>query len=1018
MEELRRQLAEDLVDSIDGEICVDDVTTALYASDASLYEIKPAAVVFPHSAQDVSTLARYASDNNVPLIPRGAGTGLAGGCLGAGIVMDFTRHMSDLIGMDGDYVRVQPGITREALNTALRPHGRYFAPDPSNSEITTIGGMIGVDAAGSHAFRVGSARDHMRSLQCVLIGGQVVELGSEPFQRSFAIRQPTVGPQDESLRRQGTIVPPVRNETLALTSLTPSTRKMDIVERLAALLDESADDIRRYQPPLLRNCSGYMLRSVKQRRTLDLPRLIAGSEGTLAIVTEATLHTLPLPQHRGMMVLMFGSMDSALRAMQVLLILEPSACDLLDRRLLSLGRDADHSFLDLIHPNAEAGLFIEFSGSSGEDLKRRVSNANTLLQSTDFQYVVSRETTDIHEVEHLWKLPANVVSLLAGLKGEARPLPFVEDIAVPPERISEFLKLSQRTFQKHEVTATLYAHAASGQLHLRPIMPPPHRGRAEQIEAISRDLYRHVKSVGGTISGEHGDGLSRTAFIRSQYGPLYRRLQQVKDIFDPQRLLNPDKIISDDGQITLRHLRRTEVKPKPAMETEDPPLLPVLQQTWSKESAMEAALRCNGCGSCRTLSTTSRMCPFFQQENVEENSPRSKANLIRRFLSGADPAEIMANEQIRRVAESCFNCKQCQLECPSEVDIPHLMLEARAQNVSTYGLTKTDWLLSRFHTHARFAARFRMMANRILRLSVFRNVMQKTLGIAENRRLPLFANRSFLKSTRVLSDHNTIDATSPTPTVAYFVDYFVNHHDPDLGEAFVRILQHNGYRVYVPPQQLVSGMGMIAVGDLPAAREVAEANINQLSDVAREGYPVVCTEPSAALCLTQEYPLIVDHPDADIVARQTSDAGTFLWDLHLNGRLKLDFEGLDLRVAYHTPCHVKALSPDAGLCNLLELIPGVRVQRIEKGCSGMAGTFGLAAEHFAQSTSIGRDLISEMKTIDVNAGVTDCSSCRMQMEQEATIPTVHPLKILALAYGLMPQLEKALKSKPSGRVMS
>ncbi len=1018
MEELRRQIAEDLTDLIDGEIHVDDVTTTLYASDASLYEIKPVAVVFPRSAQDVSTLARYASDNNVPLVPRGAGTGLAGGCLGAGMVLDFTRHMSGLISINGDQVRVQPGMTREALNAELRAHGRYFAPDPSNSEITTIGGMIGVDAAGSHAFRVGSARDHIRSLQCVLIGGQVVELGAEPIQRSFVIRQPTIGPHAENTRRHGTIIPPVRNETLALTQLTPATRKMDIVERLAALLEESAEDIRRYQPPLLRNCSGYMLRSVKQRTTLNLPRLIAGSEGTLGIVTEATLHTLPLPKHRGMMVLMFGSMDSALRAMQLLLILEPSACDLLDRRLLSLGRDADQDFVDIIHPNAEAGLFIEFNGGSQEDLKGRLSNANTLLKSTDYQYVISSETMDIHEVERLWTLPAGVVSLLAGLKGEARPLPFVEDIAVPPERISEFLTLSQRTFQKHEVTATLYAHAASGQLHLRPIMPVPRPGKAEQIEAISRDLYRHVKSVGGTISGEHGDGLSRTAFIRSQYGPLYRTMQQVKDIFDPQRLLNPDKIISNDGQITLRHLRKTEVQLTSENEAEDQPLLPVLQLSWNEESAMNAALRCNGCGSCRTLSATSRMCPFFHHERVEENSPRSKANLVRRFLSGADPAAIMASEQIRGVVESCFNCKQCQLECPSEVDIPHLMLEARAQNVATYGLSKTDWLLSRFHTYARFAARFRMMANRILRLSVFRNMLQKTVGIAENRRLPLFAGRPFLKSTRVLGDHNSLDATSPTPTVAYFVDYFTNHHDPDLGEAFVRILQHNGYRVYVPPQQLVSGMGMIAVGDLEAAREVAEININQFSDIAREGYPIVCTEPSAALCLTQEYPLIVNHPDAEIVARQTSDAGTFLWDLHQNGKLKVDFETLDLKVAYHTPCHVKALSPHTGLCNLLELIPGVSVQRIEKGCSGMAGTFGLAAEHFDQSTSIGGDLMSEMQTIDVNAGVTDCSSCRMQMEQEAVIPTVHPIKILALAYGLMPELAKALKSRPSGRVMS
>jgi FAD/FMN-containing dehydrogenase/Fe-S oxidoreductase len=1019
VEELRRRLVEDLSDTIEGDLRIDRAALSMYATDASLYEVEPIAVCLPRNSRDVEILAAWSADQRVPLIARGAGTGLAGGCIGRGIVMDFSRYMNAIVNVASDTVRVQPGVRRDQLNAVLRTNGRYFAPDPSNSAITTIGGMLGVDAAGSHAVRVGSTRDHVQSLECVLSGGQKLELGLERIERSFLIGQPTASVVDHvPMGSAGfRFLPPVRNETLRLSSLTPATRKADLLERLNAILQEHADSVAQFQPPLLRNSAGYMLRGILQGNQLDLPRLLVGSEGTLAVFTEATLYTLPLPKHRAVALLMFGTLEQAIRAMQLLLPLDPSACDLLDRRLLSLGRGSDPRFHSMILPEAEGALIIEFPGNSEREVRQRLADSRRLLDSHAIEYRITRESETPDDGDEIWLLPSRVVSLLAGLKGASRPIPFVEDIAVPPERLTEFMQLAQRTFQQHEVTATLYAHAASGQLHLRPILPIPRPGQGSRLEAIARDLYRHVFAVGGSISGEHGDGFSRTAFLRTQYGALYRAFQQVKDVFDPERLMNPDKIISNDPQLTTRHLRASQLIDD-TTTPQAPVTVPASQLNWSAQESLDAAIRCNGCGSCRIPAPPLRMCPFVLTDSAEELSPRAKANSVRRALTQGSSSDLLAEESLLPVLDSCFNCRQCELDCPSNVDIPHLIIEARAQRVAANGLSRTARLLSRVHTYARVGSRFTILTNRLLNNPVFRRMLERTVGISAQRRLPRYARTQFLNSARVRSEDNTGIPGSPRPTVVYFVDYFANHHDPELAEAFCRILEHNGYRVYIPRDQTVSGMSMISVGDMVAAREVAEQNIRELAEPAREGYQIVCTEPSAALCLSQEYPLVVKHEDVDIIAQQTLDAGTFLLNLLRQGKLKKDFSHQSLVVGYHTPCHVKALGSAQPMIELLKLIPGLTLQQIEKGCTGMAGTWGLAAENFDRSVQIGSSLISEMRTIRINAGTTDCSSCRMQMEQSATIPTIHPLKILALAYGIMPRIAERLKHAPSGLVMS
>lgn len=978
MDEQRQRIIEDLTGALSGEIRCDALTAGLYSTDGGLYQITPLGVAFPRDTADVVTLAQYSDESGIPLIPRGAGTGLTGAAIGAGIVVDFSRHMNDVLAVDEKTVRVQPGVVRDRLNAVLARYGRYFPPDPSNSAITTIGGMLAVDAAGSRSIRVGSTRDHVQSLETVVAGGRLFDCRVESL---------------EALRKR-----PLTGDGPVGTG-TDRDLQRTVVSKLAKILADNAELITKRQPALVRNCSGYFLRGVLNGDRLNLPRLLVGSEGTLGMFVEATLHTSPLPEHRGVVLLLFGEMEGATRAIPAIVAQQPSACDLLDRRLLSLARESDPRFAELISPAAEAGLIVEQTGFGGRQTRDRLRMVIDAVHAVNIRAVVAREAYTPEDVEFLWALPSKVVRLLTRLKGSTRPQPFVEDIAVPPESLHEFLVAAQRVFQKHQVTASLYSHAAAGQVHLRPFLPSPTPRDGSRLESIARDLYQAVFAVGGTISGEHGDGLSRTAFIRSQYGPLYTVFREIKTLFDPHNLMNPGKIISDDPHVTLRNIRPAPQKLPETVE---------LNLRWDSAGIVAAAERCNGCGTCKTQSADMRMCPFFRIDQAEASSPRAKANVIRNVCNGQlDPWEL-SMPGVKELADLCFNCKQCQLECPSNVDIPQMMIEAKAAYVAANGLRRSDWVLSRAHSFGAFGSVTSPVTNWAIGNRYARWWMEKVLGIARQRKLPRFARRTFLRSM----DRGCRRMPSPSeaePTVVYFVSEYANYYDPELAHALVAVFRHNGIRVFVPPGQTTSGMAMITAGDVTAAREVAEQNVRELAELAREGFPIVCSEPSAAVCLRQEYPKLLDHPDVDLVASRVVEAGEYLERLAQEGKLNTSFSPLELTAGYHTPCHQKALGDDSPLLRLLALIPGLTVRTIDEGCSGMAGAFGLTRDNFATSVRIGWGLISRMRDADLQIGTTECSSCKMQMEQGTSTPTLHPLKLLALAYGLMPEIRQKLQ---------
>lgn len=984
----RERIQADLRGLVDGEVHCDDVFLQLYATDASIYEIRPLGVVRPRSTADVVACVQYAAEKGIPIHPRGSGTGLAGDSLGPGLVLDFSHSMRRVLAVGPDTVRVQPGVILAQLNRQLARLGRLFGPDPATRSVTTMGSVLAVDASGTHWPQYGSARDHVESLEIVLADGQVMQVGRHAI-------------ADEEAERE-------------------QPQRQQLVRRLAELLTREQKVIAQHQPKSRVNRCGYQLQDVLAEDRLDLARLLVGSEGTLAIITEATVRTGPRPLHRGLALLFFDRLESAARGAIEIGNEGVATCDLMDRRLLTIAREMDVRYELLIPAEAEAMLLIEQSGDDAYEMGQRLKEVVVRLTRDRHLAFDARVTMEKEERDFYWRLSRRVATTLYRLKGTTQALPFIEDIAVPPEILPDFLVRMQNVLKKHAVTAAMFAHIGHGQLHLRPFLDLGNPEHQHLMQELATDLYEEVLSVGGTISGEHALGLSRSWFLRRQAGPLYEVFREVKRIFDPRNLLNPGKVVAELPQPLTQNLRPPIPSQMPAAPVaagtgpSGEPAAPArplvqLELAWKWEDISQATRACNGCGRCRTQGPEERMCPIFRFAPREEASPRAKANLLRAVLTGRlDPSSLKA-EELKSIADLCVNCHQCRLECPAIVDIPKLVLETKAQYVASNGLSMSDWCMARLDVLAAWGSAFSSLANWAIRNRRMRWLLEKLVGIAQGRKLPRIERRSFLQ----IAHRRRLDRPSRRTgnKVLYFVDLYANWHDTQLGEALVAVLKHNGVAVYVHPHQVQSGIAAVSMGAVDIARKLAARNLPILADAVRQGYTIVTTEPAAALCLTYEYPKLFDEEDVRLVAENTSEACTYLWRLHQAGKLELDLRPLNATLGYHLPCHLKALQAGSPGEDLLRLIPGLTLQRIERGCSGMAGTFGLRRQNYRSSLRAGWGLISALRNPELQAGVTECSACKIQMEQGTSKPTIHPIKILALAYNLMPEVETLLTSR-------
>lgn len=966
-----KQITDDLRNTFRGGLAFDQLTRGLYATDASPFQVTPLGVAAPADAADLAGLVRYAHDHLIPLIPRGAGTGIAGESLGPGLVVDLSRHFRGIGEITADAVTVQPGVVCAELNAALAKHGRRFAPDPASAATCTVGGMVATNASGGNAYRFGYTRDYVTALQVLWDDGTAAML-SRDAERSEAER---------------------------------ATRTDDIFTQTATLLAANRDLIARTRPATAFNRCGYLLHDVLTDADLDLAKLLVGTEGTLGFVTGITLRTVPLPGGTAVTLLGFPSLDAAVRAGLALRAFEPVSCDLLDRRLLSLTRHADlaKSF-GLIPPSVGAALLVTFEADTEREAAERAWGAVETLRGRHVLGVLGEPTCDPAGSRRIRGVREAAVAGLYALGKGPRPLAFIEDIGVPAEALPEFLTRVQDILQRFDLTASFLAHALTGQVHTRPLIDLENPADRAKMWPVAEAVHALALELGGTVSTQHGTGLTRTPWVEKQYGPLLPVFRELKRIFDPKNLLNPGKIIGPDPSFPAWPLRSADDPLSRDAKRSASPLL-----IWNGTGPADEAAKCTGCGDCRTRHTHERMCPVFRATGREAATPRAKANLMRIF---ADPTAATADE-LKAVTSLCVNCKMCRDECDAKVNIPKLMLEAKAAHQAEHGLSRIDWVLARTEAFAAIGSNFAPLVNRLLARRSVRWVLEKVLGVSRRRRLPAFALRNFLRRARGagLTKPNANPDAKRGGKVAYFVDVFANHNDPLVGEATVAVLRHHGFEVYVPPRQVGCGMAPLARGDLDTAREVATRNVRVFADLVRDGFTVVCSEPTAALMLSQDYLDILDDPDARAVAANTVELTTLLGRLHESGRLKTNLRRLDLTLGHHVPCHLKALRGPAAGPGLLSLIPGVRVRTIDVGCSGMAGTWGLEAANYATSLAAGRDMLAELNRPGVLLGATECSACRMQMQEGTGKRTLHPVQLLAYAYGLLPDIEPLL-NKP------
>ena len=946
----REELANELRRRVSGEVRFDTFSRVLYSTDASIYQMEPVGVVIPRSADDLLAVMEVARDNRVPVLPRAGGTSLAGQTVNHAIVVDFSKYLNQVleVNQEEQWVRVQPGIILDQLNRHLLPYGLQYAPDPTTANRACVGGGIGNNTCGAHSVIYGKTLDHIMELDVVL---------SDASQAHFR---------------------PLESHELE-AKLSGAGLESDIYRGVHRIARERLSEIEARYPRIMRRVSGYNLDDFTGDGPANLSRMVVGSEGTLCMVTEAKINLVPRPTMTSLSVLHFQDLFGACEAIPEVLKHNPSSIEILDKMVLDRSRESfGHSqSLSFLEGNPGSLLLTEFYGESEAELSAKMDALRADMESKRLAYA-SVNLLDRGAQASVWNLRKGGLGLLMSTKGDAKPIPFVEDTAVDPERLGPFVRRFDEIVRNHNTEAGYYGHASVGCMHIRPLVSLKDADGVSKMVSIADEISDLVKEYGGSLSGEHGDGIVRGVFTEKMFGPeIYQAFREVKNTFDPQGIMNPGKII--DCPPMTENLRYGPEYAAASMPT-------VLD--FSPDTNYAGAVEmCNGMGACRKLDGT--MCPSFMATRDEEHSTRGRANLLRAALSGLLPEGTATGHRLYEALDLCLECKACKAECESGVDMAKLKYEYLDKYYKANKRPLRSKVFAHINRFSRWGAKLPALANWGTRSALGRAVTGRILGVHRERTLPAIASRTF---PHWFSSRQSPDASRLTRgTVALFNDTFMNYNYPEIGQAAVELLEAAGFRVELvspggkmPPGGGCCGRPMISKGFLDEAAAQAGAMVEMLhSAYAARGIPIVGCEPSCVLTFRDEYPELVPGDKSRRVAQHTYLLDEFLVSLQERGELELELTDRPKKVLFHAHCHQKSLVGTATSMDALRLAPGYQVELINSGCCGMAGSFGFEKEHYEVSMQIGEQTLFpavRAKEADWEVAVTGVS-CRQQVEQ-------------------------------------
>ena len=956
LEEIK-ELSQSLLRSIDGEVKFDKVTRMIYSTDASIYQIEPLGIVIPKSIDDVVATIEVANEFKVPILPRGGGTSLAGQTVGRALVIDFSKYLNRILEVNSEekWARVQPGIILDELNHKIKGSNLLFSPDPSTSSRGNVGGAIGNNSCGAHSIVWGKTVDNVIEISAVLSNGDQVKF-SELSSVSFDSK--SVGDSFEA----------------------------QIYRKLATVISSNRKEILNGFPKIQRRVSGYNLDELVDPENMNMARFVTGSEGTLITITEAKINLVGIPKIKALGVVHFDNMFKSMEATPLILESQPSAVEMIGEMILNQAKSniVYSKMMDFIEGKPKALLVVEYTGNTFSEVEGKLNSLENLIKSKKLGYSVVRLISNSDQ-NKVWNVRKAGLGLMMNSPGDAKPIPFVEDTAVPPESLPDFVRKFDLIVKENGTTAGYYGHASVGCLHIRPVINLKKHVGVEQMISIANSVSDLVLEFGGSLSGEHGDGLVRSSFNQKMFGSkIYRAFNDVKVAFDPNNMMNPGKIV--DSQDIQENL-----KIGPNYKTENPETI----FNFYKENGFSSAIEmCNGQAACKKIGNGT-MCPSYMVTRDEEHSTRGRANALRGYISG-DLKSDSSIHRIREVLDLCLECKACKSECPSNVDMTKLKYEFLYQYYQNNRYSLRDFIFGNFRKFAQFGSALAPISNWVIRNDILRKILFSFIGIDHRRQIPEFAQNLFVDWYKNHKD-NSLYKKNKLSKVILFTDTFTNYNYPEVGRDTYKVLRALGYEVIIPEIKCC-GKPFLSKGMLRQAKSLADENIRVLSEIIDEDSVIVGIEPSCLLTIFDDYPDLVSQ-DLDIkkIKNNVLLVGDLIARDFVGGLPVKLFKSIDKKILFHGHCHQKALFGSKKISQLLNLLPTVVVEEIQSGCCGMAGTFGFESEHYDISIKMAKQNLTDKisSQSDDFILVSDGISCRQQIKHLLGKRSFHSMELFA-----------------------